>query len=421
MCQSANKKRRLSVSPLRKVLVLIAVAIGSASTALASGYQLNEHGAKATAMGGAFVARADDPSAIFFNPAGLSYIKGLNVMVGGTLISPSTTFRGLSPADTQTKMKSIYFFPPNAYVTYSMDNGIGLGVGVYSPYGLGTDWPADWSGRFIVTKINLQSFYINPSVSYSYKHLVSVGVGFDYILGNVDLEQKIQTPFTAEPTATLKGNGTGSTFNFGILVTPIKQVSVGFSYRGKANLKANNGTISFSGLGLLAGQSEFADGSVSTSVPLPATWFAGVAYKGEKYSIEADYQWVGWSAYKSLDLNITQGTTTTQKSIVGDYKDSYILRAGGQYKLTDVWTVRAGVFYDKNPVPDAYLEPILPDADRLGLNVGVGIRVTNKISVDASYMFLPFKQRTITTSAVDFNGTYNTTANLFGIDISYRL
>ncbi len=409
------------MASLRKVLLFIAVAIGSVSTALAGGYQLNEHGAKATAMGGAFVARADDPSAIFFNPAGLSYIKGLNVMLGGTLIAPSTTFRGLGPTDTETKMNSIYFFPPNAYVTYSMDNGLGFGIGMYTPYGLGTDWPSNWVGRDIVTKITLQSFYINPSISYAYENLISVGVGFDYVFGSVDLEQKIRTQFTTEPSAVLKGNGTGSTFNFGILLTPTKEWSLGFSYRGKASLKADNGTVTFSDLGLLSTQPVFANGSVSTSVPLPATWFLGVAYKGDRYSIEADYQWVGWSAYQSLNINVKQGSTTTLKSIVGDYKDSYILRVGGEYMLSDMWTLRAGVLYDKNPVPDAYLEPLLPDADRLGLNIGLGVHVTNNIAVDASYMFLPFKQRTVTNSAIDFNGTYNTTANLVGIDISYRL
>ena len=159
----------------------------------------------------------------------------------------------------------------------------------------------------------------------------------------------------------------------------------------------------------------------SGSVPLPATWFLGVAYKGDRYSIEADYQWVGWNAYTSLNLDIAQGSTTTEKSIVGDYNNSYIVRLGGDYKISEMFTARAGVFYDKNPIPDMYLEPLLPDADRLGLNVGVGVNVTNNVTIDASYMFLPFKQRTITNSAIGFNGTYNTTANLLGIDISYRL
>ena len=58
---------------------------------------------------------------------------------------------------------------------------------------------------------------------------------------------------------------------------------------------------------------------------------------------------------------------------------------------------------------------------QIGLNVGAGVNLTDKISVDASYLFIPFKQRTITNSAFGFNGTYNTTANLIGIDISYKL
>lgn len=406
---------------MRKLLASLAVIAVSASAAFAGGYRLNESGAKATAMGGAFVARADDPSAIFFNPAGLSYLKGMNVMLGGELILPSTSFRSLSPVSTETDMNSISFFPPNAYITYSMDNGLGFGVGLYTPYGLGTDWPTNWPGNTIVTTINLQTFYINPTISYSYENLVSVGIGFDYVLGSVELAQRVPTPFTTEPTATLKGSGNGSTFNFGVLITPVKEISLGFSYRGRANLKATDGTLTFSGLGSLAGQSEFANGTVSTSVPLPASWSIGLAYKGDKYSVEADYQWVGWSAYTSLNLNIAQGSTTTEKSIVGDYNDSYVLRVGGDYIINRMFTVRAGVFYDKSPVPDMYLEPLLPDADKLGLNIGVGVNVTNNITVDASYMFLPFKQRTTTTSAIDFNGTYNTTANLLGIDVSYRL
>ncbi|HQT91428.1 MAG TPA: outer membrane protein transport protein, partial [Candidatus Kryptobacter bacterium] len=92
---------------IRKMTALFAVIMLSVSVAFASGYQLNEHGAKAVSMGGAFVARADDPSAIFFNPAGLSFVKGFNVMVGGTLILPSTTFTGPYPNNTETKMNSL--------------------------------------------------------------------------------------------------------------------------------------------------------------------------------------------------------------------------------------------------------------------------------------------------------------------------
>lgn len=414
------------MSFLKKMMALFALVVMQVSVALASGYQLNEHGAKAVAMGGAFVARASDPSAIFFNPAGLSYLHGFNVMLGGTLILPSTTFTGPYPGNTEWKMNSLSFFPPNAYITYNFDNGLAAGIGLFTPEGLGTSWPKDWVGRFIITKINLQSFNINPTVSYAYKDIISVGVGFDYALGSVVLERYNPTPFSDSlgnpitPFIHMDGNASGTGFNFGILLKPIEHISVGFSYRSKITFKSTSGTATFSDASYLAPQ--LPGGSVSTSLPFPETWYAGVAYTGDRYSIEADYQFTGWSAYNKLNINFATQTSLQQNtSIIGDYKDSYIVRVGGEYKIDEMWTARAGVFYDKNPVPDAYEAPILPDADRLGLNVGVGVHVTNNVSVDAFYMFLPFKQRTITTSAYGFNGTYNTTANLMGIDLSYRL
>lgn len=411
---------------LVRLVPVVAGIVLSASTAFSSGYQLNEHGARGVAMGGAFVARAWDPSSIYFNPAGLSYVKGFNAMLGGTLILPSTTFTDLTN-DAQTKMNSLTFFPPNAYVSYSFDNGLAVGVGVFTPEGLGTSWPQSWVGRFIVTKINLQSFNINPTVSYSFLNdMVSVGVGFDYALGSVVLEKYNSTGLTDSagssitPFIHMQGNAKGTGYNFGVMLKPYESISVGFSYRSKIDFKVDNGTATFSDAGSLA--SQLPGGAVSTMLPFPTTWYAGIAYKGDNFSVEADYQYVGWSAYDSLSINFQKQTSIQQNSsIVGDYKNTYIIRVGGEYMLNEMWALRAGVFYDKNPIPDAYDAPILPDADRLGLNIGFGVNVTNNISVDASYMFLPFKQRTITNSAFGLNGTYNTTANLLGIDISYKL
>ena len=411
----------------KRIISLLAFVLLSVSTAFSSGYQLNEHGAPGVAMGGAFTARAWDASAIYFNPAGLSYVKGFNVMLGGTLILPSTTFTGPYPDNTSTKMNSLTFFPPNAYVSYNFDNGFAAGVGLFTPEGLGTNWPSDWIGRFVITKISLQSFDINPTVSYSFlDNMISVGAGFDYALGSVELERYNQTPFSDSagnpitPFVHMDGSGNGAGYNFGIMMKPYPDISLGFSYRSKINFKVNSGTATFSNAGTLA--DSLPGGAISTSLPFPTTWYAGIAYTADKFSIEADYQYVGWSAYQSLTINFQKQTSLqTNTSITGDYSNSYIFRVGGEYVLNDMWKLRAGVFYDKNPVPDAYDLPILPDADRLGLNIGFGVNVTSKISVDASYMFLPFKQRTITNSAVNLDGTYNTNANLIGVDISYKL
>ncbi|MBV9187592.1 MAG: transporter, partial [Acidobacteria bacterium] len=51
-----------------RIGVLVSAAMLAVSgAAFGAGFGLFEQGAKATAMGGAFAATADDPSAIFYN------------------------------------------------------------------------------------------------------------------------------------------------------------------------------------------------------------------------------------------------------------------------------------------------------------------------------------------------------------------
>jgi long-chain fatty acid transport protein len=85
----------------------------------------------------------------------------------------------------------------------------------------------------------------------------------------------------------------------------------------------------------------------------------------------------------------------------------------------DALKIRAGYLYDHSPVTPEYVEPLLPDANRNGVNVGLGYQITKEISVDVSYMFLKFDQRQAVNTAINFDGTYNATANLFGVDLGY--
>jgi len=103
-----------------KVLVLT-LSLTIAGSAFGSGYSLFEQGAKATAMGGAFAATADDPSAIFYNVAGIAQQRRLTILAGATFITFANQFTG-DPNDEFTSGQSGQyhrhaFVPPNAYVT----------------------------------------------------------------------------------------------------------------------------------------------------------------------------------------------------------------------------------------------------------------------------------------------------------------
>ena len=95
-----------------------------------------------------------------------------------------------------------------------------------------------------------------------------------------------------------------------------------------------------------------------------------------------------------------------------------MIRVGGEYTM-DALKLRAGYLFDHSPVEAAYVEPLLPDANRNGINIGAGYQITKELSVDISYLFLKFDQRKAENTAIQFDGTYNMSANLFGIDFGY--
>ena len=412
----------------------------------AGGFQLNEHGARAMAVGGAFVARASDPSALFFNPAGMSQLRGTQIMAGTTLIMPSFKFRGPTNynVNTEVKMADQVFTPINFYATHTFDggtlDGLAIGLGVYNPYGLGTKWDDNWVGKTITQETKLTTFFFSPTVSYAINDMISVGAGASYVLGDVKLRQAV-TLFDPAMNLDLEGDGNGFGWNASILVKPIDLLSVGFCYRSSVKLdlegtaKFSNQTTSMAAL--------FPGGDVKTSIELPSTFFAGIAFfPMDNLEIEVDYQGTGWSSYKQLDIDFVNDATTDPNKVIKqadvsspkNYEDSYIIRAGVEYNLVNAGLkLRGGFLYDKNPVPDAHVEPLLPDANRQGISFGLGYKVMPSLTIDASYLFLSFAQRTTTATSFDtrptggtdygvyFDGTYNGSTHLIAIDFTYSL
>jgi long-chain fatty acid transport protein len=401
----------------RKLWVFL-VPLVLAQSAMAGGFQLNEHGARAMAQGGAFAARATDGSAIYFNPAGLSFQTRPAVTLGATLISPNTTFYGPLGTSTQTSQVSQLFNPVNLYGTMPVDDRLAVGIGVNNPFGLGTEWPMNWVGQFITLKVDLKTFFISPTVSYRLLDNLSVGVGVNYVTGTVLLRRAVSVTSVAlpqTPVVNLDLAASGVSFNAGVLYKPLPWLSVGASYRSETKLDAD-GTATFTpNYAALA----FPAGDAAASITLPATGFAAIAVTPiDNLELEADYQFIGWSSYKELSVEFQK---TGQKSTSHkNYEDTYMLRFGAEYHFTRV-TLRAGYLFDHSPVKNEYLEPLLPDANRNGFCAGLGYKITDDFSVDLAYMFLRFKTRTVTNSIPenDLNGTYKTYADLLGLNVSY--
>ncbi len=186
--------------------LLLAAALLAAGPAAAAGFSIFEAGSRSTAMGGAFVAQADDLSAMFYNPAGLAkYTKKgeLKVMAGVTLIIPTSELaEGYNPYPGQgysSKMHDQFFFPPNLYMSYGLSECVSLSFGTWFPFGLATRWSEpDWRGRYLSTYVDLKQYAAGLQVAWQINDYLAVGVGPEFRFTDVKLQRKIPlfNPYT---------------------------------------------------------------------------------------------------------------------------------------------------------------------------------------------------------------------------------
>ncbi|MEW6003707.1 MAG: outer membrane protein transport protein [Stygiobacter sp.] len=408
---------------LKKIFMLIILL--NINKIYGGGFQINEHGARAMSLAGAFTGLANDPSALFFNGAGITQLNGTHLMFGATIIKPSASFRGPSPSITEYKMKDQLFNPINVYVTHQVNDHLYLGLAVNNQYGLGTEWEKTWPGRFLAIKTDLKTFYFTPTIAIKFYDNLSMSFGLVYALGDVTINRNAEvTPFTGEANVDLKGNGSAFGFNLGVLYKPYENLSLGLSVRSE-NSFVLNGTANSTGPNAIVPLLPKGDISSKLTTPLNVTF--GAAFKPIcGLTLTGDFQYVGWSSYDKLTVDF-KDEKYTDLSAVRDYQNTFIARLGAEYNLFNGFDLRGGIFFDKNPVKDEMVEPTLPDANRIGFNIGFGYKITDNISIDLAYLFLRFNERTITNSQVSytkgfapFNGTYNSSANLFGVNFSYN-
>ena len=409
----------------KKLLLFLSAAMIFSVNILGSGFQINEHGAKAMAMAGAFTGLANDASAVHFNPAGIVYLNGTNISAGVSLISPSSSFRGPAPEITEYELEPQVFTPFNFYLTQKLSDDFAIGLGINNPYGLGTKWEDDWVGRYLAVDTEIRTFFFNPVLAYKVTDNLSLSAGVTFAYGDVKIIRFTPIyPFQGEAKVSLEGDGTSWGFNLAALYKPLENLSFGLSFRSETNFEFT-GDASSEGPPQVS--SLLPAGGISAELTTPLNITFGTALNITKeLLITADFQYVGWSSYDKLAIDFDD-PTQEDLSAVRDYENSWIARLGGQYQLFDNFDLRGGLFYDKNPVKDSRVEPTLPDSDRLGFNIGFGYDISESLTLDIAYLFLRFDERKIDNSDEDygigdtpFNGVYNSSAHLFGINFSYN-
>jgi long-chain fatty acid transport protein len=421
-----------------RLTILTFMACLLSATAFGAGFSIFEQGAKASGMAGAFVATADDPSAVFYNPAGLAQQRSLSVLGGATFINFTNEFNGdpNSPvtAGVDAKYNRHTFVPPNMYAILPIGENLTVGVGVFAAWGLRTDWAEPFPGRYISKDADLKTTSVNPAIAWkSTDGRIAIGGGVEYRRARVILSANrlALNPFTNRivDVANIRlasdyGDDIG--WNLGVLYKPTAQWRFGASYRSDMDIDLDGdadvqqiptGNAQFDAI--VATQLP-PDQPINTTLPFPAVAVAGVAFSPTPtWDFEFDVTHMTWKRFKALAVNF-ETTPTASFSREQNWEDSSAFRFGVNHKATEMWDVRLGAVYDQNPQPVEAVSPLLPDADRIGVTMGTGWH-TGPFLADWSVMILHFKDRsTEGHNAEGFNGTYKTDAVLWSFNLGYR-
>jgi long-chain fatty acid transport protein len=379
------------------------------------------HGSKAVGMGTAFVAVADDPSAIMYNPAGLTQLKGTRTYGGMTLINPSTSYKSPSGRSEDTEFQ--IFFPPHFYISSEGKGDLNFGLGIFSPFGIGgRKWDEEGLTRYSSVESEIGTVTINPAVAYRLTPRLSIGLGLDYMISRMNAENRIDQSMLGSGDAelSLKGIGAGWGYNMGLLFIADEQLSFGVAYRSRIRVN-HRGDLKIKkiapALEPLFGDARFKT-DMSTAADFPEAVSFGMAYRpARKWTLSAEAEWIGWSSFDKTEIKLKReiaaaGITDSSTSL--DWNDIWTLKAGAEYKMNDRLFLRGGYVYVETPVPEHTLTAAQPDSKQHNFSVGLGYK-KDKFILDLVYLAAFYEDRRVNNAIL--SGKYENFLHYFALSL----
>lgn len=343
----------------------------------AGGFGLNEYAARANAMGGAMIAIADDASAVAYNPAGITQIQGDSAMFGVTAIAPVANVKaGNGP--TTTTQANIYL-PPHAYVVHQFNDRIWFGAGVFTRFGVGTQYSKDWVGAGNIYRAELSTYSFSPNIAIKLTDKLSLAAGPEIMYSSADLRRKP----TSGSDMRMFVDGVSLGGQAALHYKFDDQWSAGFVYR-TSQRASDKGHAHYTNLAPTQ--------ALTITMDLPASYSLGVAYKPNKdWKIEADGIFTEWQDYKDMIYKQEyMGTTISPKY----WRNTWRLQLGAEYMATDWLALRAGLVWDQDPIRKGYEDYMLPTNDRKIVNAGFGI-LCDKLTYDFSVSYVANNNRSV--------------------------
>lgn len=438
-----NKVNKFSI-----VVAFASAALVSSQT-LAAGFQVREQSAKtlANAQSNA-AAGAEDASFMAYNPAAIGNIDDSQVVGGVAYIDASFELnnaeasnfgfdydRGGSRQGGETALV------PSFAAKTQLNDRFDLGLAIYSPYGLSTNYDREWVGRYHGIETELKTVDVQPTLNYRASDRLSLAVGLraeyaDATLSNaVDLGAQAGQPGAHDGHGEVTGDDWGYGYTLGALFQITEQTRLGISYRSEIDL-ALEGEARFSAtdatsqavLNGAQAAGTLTNGGGRAQLTTPANMNLGVYHKlTDRLALTANAEWTEWSSFDEL---LVEFDDNTPDSITEEnWGDTWAFSVGANYAVNEQWLLRAGLGYDPTPIPGSeYRTPRVPDADRKWTTIGATWMPTPELGITAGYMRVfgsdvEMSQETSrpeNTSRGYLSGTYEVSADVLALSVDYR-
>ncbi|MCW8931735.1 MAG: outer membrane protein transport protein [Gammaproteobacteria bacterium] len=398
-----NKPLKIAISAST-----FATALCLTSTTYASGFAIIENGA--SGMGQAFAgaaAVAEDPSTIYFNPAGMMYLKGTQVTTGMHIIKSDAEFKdkgstnltafGVSQGNDGGNAGDT-FYVPNFYYVRDFGEKYKIGLGVNAPFGLGTEYKDGWMGRYAATNSELTSMNFNPSIAFRANEKLSIGLGMNIQYLDATLEKDIYqfglpAPFAGTPDGSVKVEGDSWEFGFnaGFIYEITSQTRLGIHYRSEIS-HTLEGDIKYEGISqALTGNPltapKFINQDARANIDTPSTLSVSLTHQlNDRLTLLGDITHTKWSNFEELSVVGDNGVEVTQ--VDEKWDDSYRISAGIKYQYNSQWILRTGIAHDETPIDDKHRTARIPGDDRTWLSFGASYSPSKSLTVDVGYSHL---------------------------------
>lgn len=407
--------------------ILIAGAASAALTsgtlsAQAGGFAIREQ--SAVGQGSSFAGEGTPGmglSAMFWNPAAVTQSQGMWGEAHGALITAhanETATTGTSPALLPTPG---FAFADDiartggvtaSYSAYKLNPQWFVGMSITTPFGLATGTSPSWAGQQLGTRAQIMSIDVNPIVGYKVNDWLSVGAGprVLWLQGRLNAAilppAAIAIPGVGNPISNLKSDDIGWGFSAGATITPNSWTEIAIGYRSQVDLTLD-GRLAFpafspTALAVVGAASPvraaFLAAVAGTSVKvgngkttLPDEVTLGARFRvNEAFTLLGTVEWTNWSTVQTLPFTYTSGPAlgATATTVTFNYRDGWFFSGGGEYQLSPMHTLRAGIAYEVSPVRDAVRDPILLDNNRWWFSAGLTSKINKTFTLDFGYSFI---------------------------------